>query len=976
MTSYLDNIQPPTNFNPISPPFNLLVNDLFLKVSGINSSNLDTSRFINITNYRQFIFDSFINHWKIQFGNNITPAIKLILPNRDSRLYYMKDLKLNHLLIKLLNIPRGSNHYNELINWKNQYHKNRLINNTDSDLPLLISKIISIRRVGPMVKPSLTIDDINDALDKLSTSSTSAQQISVLRPIIDKLTIEEIKWVFQIILKDSILSFHEKLFLSCWHPDAPDLFNICNDLPKIFNFLIDPSKRIPQFKKLPQLMYSFIPQLSRKIDTNYDDLCNKMIDHSYTTTNPKLLPIFNSFKGHFIIEEKLDGDRMILHMQNKSHLHSNYDLVNYKFFSRKRKDYTYLYGMNNHFGSLTSKLGGAFNTDKIIKNCILDGEMLAFDEKSGEILPFGILKLSAIQESVKQFKIDNPFATQGSHPIFIIFDILMINDADLTQLPLYYRKHLLLSIINPVPHFFEPINYQLASHSNDIKQSIIDVISSRSEGVMIKSIISKYHFAQRSNTWIKLKPEYLENFGENLDLIIIGKVHGQKKISFICGLIDTRSNIVLSFCKVANGFTAHEFDLINSQTNGKWHDFKRNPPPLHLIKFGTLKPQFWIDPSVSIVLEIKARSIDVSSTSTYAVGSTLHFLWCRSIRSDKLWIDCESLQLYEIKKTQYSTTAKKYDQKVNRKRRLKVDESFQCQNDRLKVCCKSNLFNNINFIILTDKKNNITHERISINQLSKLVKIHGGLIKIDVKSIDTTREKIIIISELKNPTTLIYLDMGFDIIKPDFIFECIRKNSIIPIDASITLDSNNENFKQIIVNNADQFGDCYIINKFPSLNYLNQLNFNNERLTRESLSNCQGEFINDCKSCHCDKPLIYLFNDIKFVIFTFTLDEFNQPWIIDSIMQRIKRYGGEITHDINDCSFIIIPNYYLTNNDSKIKIKVKHEINKISKKLADQVNFSIGNDLISPIPNIVNESFLKNCINDNSLIDPIDYKIN
>jgi DNA ligase-4 len=53
----------------------------------------------------------------------------------------------------------------------------------------------------------------------------------------------------------------------------------------------------------------------------------------------------------FMIEEKLDGERMQLHKRGHE----------YYYCSRKGKDYTYLYGKHVGVGSLTPFIDGAFD---------------------------------------------------------------------------------------------------------------------------------------------------------------------------------------------------------------------------------------------------------------------------------------------------------------------------------------------------------------------------------------------------------------------------------------------------------------------------------------------------------------------------------------------------------------------------------------------------------------------------------------
>ena len=55
-----------------------------------------------------------------------------------------------------------------------------------------------------------------------------------------------------------------------------------------------------------------------------------------------------------MIEEKLDGERIQIHRVRGNQ---------YYFWSRKGKDYTYLYGKNQHEGSLVPFIHNAFRDD-------------------------------------------------------------------------------------------------------------------------------------------------------------------------------------------------------------------------------------------------------------------------------------------------------------------------------------------------------------------------------------------------------------------------------------------------------------------------------------------------------------------------------------------------------------------------------------------------------------------------------------
>lgn len=92
----------------------------------------------------------------------------------------------------------------------------------------------------------------------------------------------------------------------------------------------------------------------------------------------------------FFMEEKVDGERIQMHMDDYGNI--------LRFYSRKAKDYTYLYGnsFEDTSGSLSKHLRKIISPK--VKNCILDGEMVAWDPQDKVIVAFGSLKTAALNE--------------------------------------------------------------------------------------------------------------------------------------------------------------------------------------------------------------------------------------------------------------------------------------------------------------------------------------------------------------------------------------------------------------------------------------------------------------------------------------------------------------------------------------------------------------------------------------------------
>lgn len=205
------------------------------------------------------------------------------------------------------------------------------------------------------------------------------------------------------------ISVKENSVFSVFHPDALDLFNMCSDLKKVAHDLCDPSRRLNEADKQITLFQNFAPMLCKRPPARLEDSLRGMGDRP------------------FVIEEKLDGERMQLHKRGSGFFFCSRYCLSVIIISRlltgtsdrKGKDYTYLYGADGSSGSLVPYIEHAFDerieeyeflsitckfTSHGILFCsllfrmILDGEMLVWDPVSERNLPFGALKTAALSE--------------------------------------------------------------------------------------------------------------------------------------------------------------------------------------------------------------------------------------------------------------------------------------------------------------------------------------------------------------------------------------------------------------------------------------------------------------------------------------------------------------------------------------------------------------------------------------------------
>jgi DNA ligase 4 len=575
-------------------------------------------------------------------------------------------------------------------------------------------------------------------------------------------------------LKQMKIGSTEKTILYLWHPDAHSLFNTTSSLRRVCWALYNSSVRLEGEERGVTPMQCFQPQLAQFHTLPFKKIVEKM---GMTEDDPT-----------FWIEEKLDGERMQLHMVPDK------DTVGgrkFGFWSRRAKNYAYLYGngLRDKNGALTRYLGKAFYDG--VESIILDGEMISWDPEQDAAIPFGYLKTAALNEN------RNPYAGT-ERPLFRVFDILYLNGHLLTPWTLRDRRNALEKSIIPVHRRFELHEYKVASSVEDVEPMLRDVVARGEEGLVLKNPRSSYGLNERNDNWMKIKPEYMKEFGESLDCLVIGGYYGSGRrggilSSFLCGLRVDESHAkkgeynpkkFWSFFKVGGGMTANDYATIRHTTEDKWHKWDSKNPPTEYIELGGgdlqfEKPDVWIKPEDSLVIEAKAAS--VGSSEQFRCGLTLRFPRFKKIRSDKDWQSALSMsELQEVK----AKAEKEQNEKV-----MKVDESRrpskkQKREYEVKVVGygtkdiqqakyrgeTSTVFENMTFYIMTES---IKPEKKTKIEMEEMVKAHGGKV---VQSA-TAISKTFCVADRRTVKVASLEKRGdISILKSIWLFDCIKQS--------------------------------------------------------------------------------------------------------------------------------------------------------------------------------------------------------
>jgi len=656
---------------------------------------------------------------------------------------------------------------------------------------------------------------VNVMLDRLAGASGEAEQLPIFEEFYQGMNAEEVMWLVRIILKDMKVGATERTFLGLWHPDAEALFSVSSSLRRVCWELHDPEFRLEQQETGVTLMSCFQPQLAQfQMTTTFGKLVTNL---GMTEENPE-----------FWVEEKLDGERMQMHMQEDDSEPGGYKFA---FWSRKAKDYTYLYGtgFEDNNSALTRHLKNAF--DSGVRNLILDGEMITWDPEVDKMVPFGTLKTAALEQQ------KNPFQT-GPRPLYRVFDILLLNDKSLTEYTLADRHRALERAVKGEPRRLEIHPYETATSAEAVEPLLRKVVAEASEGLVLKNPRSRYQLNSRNNDWIKVKPEYMSEFGESLDCVVVGGYYGSGHrggtlSTFLCGLRVSENFVrsgaaasrekCLSFCKVGGGFKAEDYAEIRHHTEGKWIDWDAANPPSEFIELGGgerlqyERPDVWIRPSESVVISIKAASF--APSDQFAMGWTLRFPRFRKLRLDKAWDagmdvdECEALRT-KVKQEEKDRKAMEMENRKRKpakrqKRELVIAGAADPASAAAEFAVKkpkSQLFRGLDFCVLSEV---LKPEKMSKPNLEKLLKENGGRIH---QTVDKGSGMILLAD--KNVVKVASLKRAgdADIVRPKWVFDCLEQGGgegyLLPFEESHLLYGTKE-MMRVAGENTDQYGDSY-----------------------------------------------------------------------------------------------------------------------------------------------------------------------
>ena len=791
----------PRNEPGKSLPFHVLLTNLFnplIANKGFRGQSKQT---------RVDIIKRFMARWRNEVGPDIYPAFRLILPDkdRDRPMYGLKENRIAKVLNKAMGVFDRSDDGQALLNWKLPGRSgSTLAGDFAGRCHEVIKKRPILHELG-----SMTIDEVNDRLNKLSQTQKEEGQLPILKHFYEHMNPEELMWLIRIILRQMKIGATEKTVFLAWNPRAEDLYNVTSSLRRVCWELHDQDTELMDEDLQINLMQCFVPQRAQYQIPSFQKMLDRM---GCTTEDPT-----------FWIEEKLDGERMQLHMQRDRNAPGGMRL---KFWSRNGKDYSYLYG--EHAGDRNSALGCHIKDAFLptVNSLVLDGEMITWDPEADAIVPFGTLKSAAISEK------GAPGINAGPRPLFRIFDCLYCNGKNIAQYVLRERFDTLKAAVpRPVHRRLEIHEHVVATQASEIDPILRQVVAEASEGLVLKSPRSMYRQGARNSDWWKVKPEYMHEFGEDLDCVIVGGYFGSGRrggnhSSYLCGLrVDGAADPIRcwSFFKVGGGFAASDYQAVRHATEGKWQTWDRKRPPLQHIELGGGERQFeqpdeWIRAEDSLVVAVKAAAVYTSES--FRTGFTLRFPRFKKLCNDKDPRAALTLRDFAALRARAETEHKThaFEMETQRKRR----GAGKPRKKPLAVMgsgtaggaydgARTRALEGLTVYVVGGAEHPVKRTK---EQLEQMVKANGGAI---IQTHDKVPGTVCVADKPIVRASGLHKHEGVQIVRPVWLFDCIaqaeadgpaREPYRLPLEPRHLLLASEET-EEWAKKNVDEYGDSY-----------------------------------------------------------------------------------------------------------------------------------------------------------------------
>ena len=296
------------------------------------------------------------------------------------------------------------------------------------------------------------------------------------------------------------------------------------------------------------------------------------------------------------LEYKYDGFRMQIHKKGQD----------VRIYTRRLENVT------EQFPDVVSYVREGISA----KECIVEGETVGFDAKSGKYMAF-----QKISRRIRR-KYDIKKMADEIPVVVNLFDISYLDGKMLLKMPFLQRRGTLRSIVREIPDKLVVAKQKITDDARLAEEFYAESLSAGNEGVMFKNIEAPYKPGARVGYMIKLKP-----IMETLDLVIVGAEWGRGKrsgwlSSFVLACRDEETGNFLTIGKMGTG-------IKEKQDTGVSFDELTKILSKHILR----EKKNVVDVAPFLVVEVAYEEIQKSSN--YSSGYALRFPRLIKVREDR-----------------------------------------------------------------------------------------------------------------------------------------------------------------------------------------------------------------------------------------------------------------------------------------------------------------------------------------------------
>ena len=450
------------------------------------------------------------------------------------------------------------------------------------DLGVTAANILKQKTQTPFSAESITLERVYDTLlkiAKLEGRRSQDMKIKYISSLLNDATSDEAKFILKILLGTLRLGVAENTLMDALaiaftgnkinRELIENAYNVSSDLGHVSEVVA--RYGIDGMKKFEISVFNPIrPMLADRVKSEEDAL--------------------KKFQSEFAAEYKLDGERAQIHKKGNEII----------IFSRSLEKIT------QYYPDIVEKIPNMLICD----DCILEAEVVAVNESTGDFLPFQELMHRRRKHKIEKAVSDYPITVN-------FFDILYFDGKKTMDMPYLERRNILKKIVKE-DRFAKVIPMSLISKEGDVLEVLENSINAGCEGLMLKMLQSTYRAGMRGSNWLKLKREYQNELGDSLDLIVIGAFFGKGRRTGRYGTLllatyNSENDTFPSVCKVGTGFTDESLDQL-FQILSQSVTIKKNSR----IE-SEMEADVWFEPS--LVIEIVASEITLSPIHKSGFGT-------------------------------------------------------------------------------------------------------------------------------------------------------------------------------------------------------------------------------------------------------------------------------------------------------------------------------------------------------------------